>query len=782
MIERLRLLPKIAPFSDDALRLPQQALIAITRDGMGVGEWLVQLLHQQGYVQAMLVEELPAVCDMAVLLDGLQVFSSQQQAIAINARVFQQVQRIAKQFSEHGGRLITVQDTGGIFGLSSTHTWQPWAAGITGLIKTAALEWPLATCRAIDLQVADQTAQGIAQRLLTEIFQADDTIEIGLLADGRRICLETTSNFPHQTQIIPTTSSVVENNLPVILVTGGARGITAACITGLAQSQPSRFVLLGRTPLEDEPEFCQQANDETALKQALFHHYQAADIAVTPKQIQQQTAKILANREIRNTLSALQATGSQAQYLVVDVLDDVALPLALQDVRQQWGEIHGIIHGAGVLADKRITEKSVEQFTTVFNTKVIGLKNLLSATADDPLKLIVLFSSVAARFGNPGQCDYAMANEVLNKVAQQQQRLRQHCIVKALNWGPWEGGMVTPQLKQLFTERGVALIPIKDGVQRFVRECADWQNNANSSVQNDGILFSTVEIVIGGELNPQSKLSDDVQKSNAIPACYQLTIEIDARSHPYLAGHIIQEVPVIPACLVMEWFIHAARLHCPQLTITECKNFRVLRGIRLTDFYQKSQQLTITSTLSSDAQQLSLSLYPTGVKLPAYTADIPLISGVNNSPSPLFIDSILANAWPYTLHDIYDINSNPLALFHGKPFQVVTQLQTVSDSGGAADLKGIASMDWPGEWQLDVLAIDGAFQLLWLWGTRMLGKRSLPMAVKSLRVFKPCANTELHCVFHSEIQGDNQTCSRVILSDKNGQLYAEMSGVEMVCF
>ncbi len=70
-----------------------------------------------------------------------------------------------------------------------------------------------------------------------------------------------------------------------------------------------------------------------------------------------------------------------------------------------------------MLADKLIVDKTPAQFDRVFDTKVVGLRNLLAATSDDPLKVLCLFSSVAARTGNVGQVDYAMANEVLNKVA-----------------------------------------------------------------------------------------------------------------------------------------------------------------------------------------------------------------------------------------------------------------------------------------------------------------------------------------------------------------------------
>ena len=58
----------------------------------------------------------------------------------------------------------------------------------------------------------------------------------------------------------------------------------------------------------------------------------------------------------------------------------------------------------------------MDQFMKVFDTKLQGFRNLLQATANDKLTHICCFSSVSARIGNVGQVDYAMANEILNKV------------------------------------------------------------------------------------------------------------------------------------------------------------------------------------------------------------------------------------------------------------------------------------------------------------------------------------------------------------------------------
>ncbi len=189
-----------------------------------------------------------------------------------------------------------------------------------------------------------------------------------------------------------------------------------------------------------------------------------------PAELAAQARAILARREVRATLADLERAGATVRYAALDITDREALRRELAAARQEWGPITGLIHGAGVIADKRIADKTDDQFDRVYATKVAGLRALLDATASDPLELLCVFSSVAARYGNPGQCDYAMANEVLNQVACAEQQRRPSCRVRALGWGPWEAGMVTASYAAYFTSLGVPLIPLAAGAQAFVAE------------------------------------------------------------------------------------------------------------------------------------------------------------------------------------------------------------------------------------------------------------------------------------------------------------------------
>jgi len=60
--------------------------------------------------------------------------------------------------------------------------------------------------------------------------------------------------------------------------------------------------------------------------------------------------------------------------------------------------------------------KEPREFDLVLDVKCDGWFGLVHALGDTPLRATVVFSSVAGRFGNAGQTDYAAANDLLCKV------------------------------------------------------------------------------------------------------------------------------------------------------------------------------------------------------------------------------------------------------------------------------------------------------------------------------------------------------------------------------
>jgi NAD(P)-dependent dehydrogenase (short-subunit alcohol dehydrogenase family) len=380
---------------------------------------------------------------------------------------------------------------------------------------------------------------------------------------------------------------------------------------------------------------------------------------------------------------------------VADVADREAVRRAVEDARAAWGPIRGLVHGAGVLADKRLGEKTPEQFAAVLEPKLAGVRALLEACASDPLEQICFFSSVAAHSGNPGQSDYAAANAVLDQMAAVEQARRGDvCHVVSIAWGPWAGGMVTESLARHFTARGVGLIPVADGARAFVDELARG---------------SASQVILGCGLD---------QQGEAVPE----RLRIDVADLPILDGHRIEHAAVLPMTMALDALLGVGRTTVGR--DCELQDLRLLQGVVLADGHVELDVRTAPAT-SGDGIVGSL-VHTTG--RPAYQAMLRAVTnGAAPDPAPLVARN---GALPDACVRPYD---GPL--FHGPSFQVIREVVHCSPSSIAARLATSGEMGWPNGWQLDPAALDGALQLLRVWGIAQGGRASLPTAIGRCRTW-----------------------------------------------
>ena len=725
--------------------------VVITDDGTGVAHALAERLAARG-LAAEVVTEVPADAAAVVFLGGLRPIQSFVDGLTACREAFRTARVVASRFASEPGVFVTVQDTGGDFGLAGGDADRAALGGIAGLAKTAAREWPNASVKAIDLERGDRSPDELAEALERELLEGGPEVEVGLHASGRRTTLE--SYAAALSDATPAAGMPLSRD-SVVIASGGARGVTAATLIALAKQAQPRMVLLGRTPLEPEAEAFRGIDDEAALRRAVLGAAQAAGETLTPMELAARAGKIRAGREIRATLAALEAAGSDARYVSADVRDAASLAAALEPVRQQWGPITGIVHGAGVIADKAIAEKTDAQFDRVFDTKVEGLRCLLAATATDPLELLCLFSSVTARSGNVGQSDYAMANEVLNKVAAVEARRRGgSCRVKSLNWGPWEGGMVTPELEARFAELGVPLIPIDAGARLLVEEIAATGDAARQ-----------IEVVLGGSPDISPSQTDDAVAMDVL---------VNRGSHAFLDSHVVAGSAVLPVVLALEWFHRLARAHRPDLEVVACRDVKVLRGIRLESFATGVEGFQLQSRVLTNGSgaELELTLRDRDGH-PRYSAVIDMAEpGDRQQPGQLEAPRLLE---PFS-GTIYG-----RALFHGPALQVIREVEGVSGDSIAGVLSGGEEMGWGQSWQLDAALLDGGLQLAVLWFQHMLEGASLPLAAGNLRVWAggPLAGP-IRAVARCHVRDSNRIVSDIIFSKADGTVVAELTGVEIV--
>jgi acyl carrier protein/NADP-dependent 3-hydroxy acid dehydrogenase YdfG len=725
--------------------------IWVSPDGTGVSDALVMLLKANGF-EAFQGEEPTGEAGGFIDLGGLAELLSVEAATAVNRAAFDRARKLAARFAAKGGTYVTVQDTGGDFGLTGRAGVRAWSAGLAGLAKTAAQEWPQARVRAIDIERGGRSPDMLAASIANELLNGGTELEVGLLEDGRRVTVALTDAEA------PEGSALLGPN-DVVVASGGARGVTASTLIALAKACQPRMILLGRSPLEDEPEACKGITDGAALKRALLEAAKAEGQSLTPAELGKRVSSVIAGREVRETLKQLRKAGSEALYLEADVRDAKSLGAALAPIRGEWGPITALVHGAGVLADKRLQDKTLEQFDQVFETKVAGLRALLTATTGDPLKAIVLFSSVAGRHGNAGQADYAMANEVLNKVAQTEAGWRGNdCLVKSLNWGPWAGGMVTPELAAHFERQGVPLLPVDTGAAMLVAELRD--------VEQPG----PVEVLLTGASGPGNG-------KPVLNGSVALELSVGQGTHEFLNGHRIHEVPVVPAVMVLEWFLEAARRARPDLALQAVRDLKVLKGVTLDHFTGAGDRFSVRATESVEGALTLQTLELRGLDgVLHYAATVELVAPGLAPAAPAPLPVMALDACPWDVTELYGEH-----LFHTGPFRVVRTLEGVSREGLVGGLAGLAEMGWEGgPWQADVAMLDGGLQLARLWGIHMLGRPSLPTALGEYRAYRSGpASGPVRCEVRARVAAKHRTLTDIRFLDDAGELLAELRGVEM---
>jgi acyl transferase domain-containing protein/NAD(P)-dependent dehydrogenase (short-subunit alcohol dehydrogenase family) len=758
--------------TEPPLTIAPNRKVFVTEDNTGLSEQIAEELIRLGIATVRISldilkykKQLPAAAGLIIVQDpgSDRIHQDLKDAFALAKYL---APGLIESANLGGALFATVTRLDGAFGLQGKKTHRPAQGGLAGLAKTAAIEWQHVNCHAIDIAPDWSDNRQIAGAVARETL-SPGPVEIGL-ASGYR-CTVALQPEPYPAGHLNLSSG------DVIVISGGARGITASAALALAREAAPTLILLGRSPQPAaEPGWLSPLTDEAAIKKAILQH-QFNGQKATPAEIESAFKGVMANREITANLAEIKSTGAETCYYETDIRDLAMVQTVIDDVRANHGPIAGIIHGAGVLEDRLIIDKTVGQFERVFDTKVKGFDNLMETAGRDHLKYLVVFSSVAARMGNRGQADYAVANEVLNKMALNESVKRPGCRVVAINWGPWDGGMVTSALKREFARNGIQLIPVADGVQCMLAEMT-----AGSS--------SPVEVVIGENAQKQRKRPELVKPTPAIKK-QRLSLsferEIGVSDYPILKSHVIDGKPVVPMALMTEWFAHGALHENPGLVLHGLDDIRVLKGIRLDSKKKQIRLLAGKLKRNGEFYEVPVELrdgQKDGREIIHSSARAILSDRLPSAPSYQFSKAMVAKAYSKKPEDVYD-----KILFHGRQLHGIRKIVSCSARGMVAHLAPApAPAEWisaplRNQWIGDPLVLDSAFQMATVWCFEEKGILSLPSYAASYRQYCPrfpsggvTAVLEIKEATSRKMRGD------FLFIGTNDEIVASLSGFEAI--
>ena len=651
-----------------------------------------------------------------------------------HVKLLHRVLRHAASDLRQGGHILSVSATGGKFCRDAAARADgarlfPGGAGTVGLIKCLSFEWPESTCKAVDLDPGE-APERLAEHVFDELTLAGGRREVGYPGGARTIFRTVPASVRPVAQV-----ERVPGPDWVVLAVGGAKGITAETLCEIARAKAT-LVLVGRSPApaDEGPELA-ALDGADALRRHFIAQARAGGARPTPAAVERQVQDILKAREMRANMRDFAAAGATVAYRTADMRDETQVRALLNDIYDRHGRIDAVLFGAGVLDDRRLADKSPESFARVFDAKVDGAFLLCRYLRPESLKFVAFFTSVAGRYGNPGQTDYGAANEVLNRYAWVLHAAWGGRVkVAAINWGAWTGttngpGMVTAETRRQFEARGVKLIEPAAGRRFVLNELlyapADevevvagdhpWEYREAEHGALDLPRKGTVELVTGFPLLSGATVTSRNGGGRS------LVKTIDLVSDPYLDHHRLDGTPVMPFVCAIEYMAEAAAALGDGGTVVEVTDIRRFHGVVL-HHGRATVEVAVGADQAEGGITTRLSVLEPEPRL-AYSATVRF-------------GQVTPAAEPATLPN--GVGASPIDaqtayrrwLFHGPSLQTITAISGLDTARVIATVRPTRPSDFyppAGEsWLFDPGVLDAAMQLGLIWARAMRNETPLP--------------------------------------------------------
>jgi enediyne polyketide synthase len=308
----------------------------------------------------------------------------------------------------------------------------------------------------------------------------------------------------------------------VVLVSGGAKGITPELALALARRCRARFVLFGASPPPADAD---------------------------------------PGHPIARTLARFDAEGIGCAYRQCDVSDAAAVAAMVADIGATIGPVTGFLHGAGVTEFATLADKTLASFRRCIAIKDIGLLNVLRALPPGTLRLMHAISSVLGHSGMRLQTDYTFANAWLDEAIAALKRRHPHIDCLTIGYTVWSGtglGVKTGALDGL-EQLGVDAITIEEGVQAYERLLDARREDETAFVHTGALTQDLAQNMFGPPPPHAFRFLEQILRwapgTELLAEC-----ALTHQSDPFLADHVFEDTPILPGVMGMEAMGEAVRL------------------------------------------------------------------------------------------------------------------------------------------------------------------------------------------------------------------------------
>ncbi|MBD6618574.1 SDR family NAD(P)-dependent oxidoreductase [Komarekiella sp. 'clone 1'] len=326
--------------------------------------------------------------------------------------------------------------------VTGTEALCPEKATLLGPIKVIPQEYANINCRSIDVIFPANGSwqeEKLVEKLLTELTLNEPEKLIAYRGLNRWV-----QSFE------PVRFDKVKIEKPrlkekgVYFITGGLGGIGLVLAEYLARTVQAKLLLVGRSALPKKDEW----------EKWLATHDETDSISCKIRKVQK-----------------LEDLGAEVLAIAADVSNTEQMQSAIAQAQEQFGQLNGVIHAAGVPGGGVIQRKTQQEAESILAPKVKGTLVIDAIVKDIQLDFFILVSSNSSIVAEFGQVDYCAANAFLDAFAHN----ATNGITTSINWDTWqEVGMAVntelPQrLQELRKENLQQGILTNEGVDVFLR-------------------------------------------------------------------------------------------------------------------------------------------------------------------------------------------------------------------------------------------------------------------------------------------------------------------------
>jgi phosphopantetheine--protein transferase-like protein len=779
-----RLVPLGTP---DGISLPEAEEVLVVGGPADMADDVLRLLKEIGYLAVRRVQQTSLPDGLGGKKLGIVNLSPMDNGTALLGPTLELYVSCAKLFDQGPSFLVTAVSEDGALGFEKPAANGHILGSVTGATKAFGREFPQTLTRVLDLHpdlTPSQVAAAIG-RSLAEAF----SLEVAVGSDGELKVV----------RLVPVMEEGLEpglNSGDVVLVTGGARGITAECVRFLAEQKQLTIVLLGRTPLSSRAEQlqhfgAQQWNEE---KMRIAERLKREGQAPTPVMVEKELGRLKGEAEVSRTIRELRAIGSEVLYRALDIRDGDAVDRVIQEVAETCKGVDLVIHAAGIDASRALRSKTVEQMEALVAVKVQGMLNLMRSLEKHEMlpRRIIGFGSVSGRFGNMAQVDYSAANDGLAHLLRKVDRDLDG-KASIIDWAPWaEIGMATRgSVQQSLEAAGIDFIPPRRGAELLAQEITRSTPSAETLVAGRvGSFESEAFSVPGSKIGERTLFAGQHAKIVAfVPGEYMRATVALKPSHPVLDDHRINRAAVFPGVGGMEVMRAAATTLNPEAAFADWQDVRFKGPIKVfkdDPFHAEVEAIRVEGGSPGEIKYFcrifSWFTDKSGrrVGAPRLHHECSMVVGPKReAPAaefPVWQDSVWVSE-----SDIYAV------FFHGPAFKLLDHL--VADAAGTGIHFGYQDTPQRPDMFMDPIpaAVEAVFQAGAAAGLESDGIMTLPVGVARARVYQTDViprDGRILRIGRSTLQGGPEGRAGfrydATVRDSEGRAVVVLEGIEMM--